>query len=68
MSTVRFSRVYCYMKIQGYLRLVNVTMIYYTMNLLSLLTDTPIALQRYASDGAITDKVCRRKCTEGRGS
>ena len=27
------------------------------------LTDTHMPSQRYASDGAITDKVCRRKCT-----
>ena len=39
------------------------------MKLLTLLTDTPIALQRYAIDGAMySDKVCRRKCIEGRSS
>ena len=47
MSTVRFSRVYCYMKLQGYLRLFNVTRINYTINLLSLLTDTPTLLYSY---------------------
>ena len=51
--------VYYYMKLQGYLRLVNVTMIYYTMNILSLLIDTPTLLFDYATamysdDTAIT--------------
>ena len=33
-----FYGVYCYMKLQGCIRLVNVTMIYYTMDYLTLLT------------------------------
>ena len=41
--------VYCYMKLQGYLRLVNVTMVYYTMNLLSLLIDTPMLFYDYTT-------------------
>ena len=44
------------MKIQGYLRLVNVTRINYIMILLSLLTEASVALQRYAIDGAILIK------------
>ena len=48
MSTV-FYGVYCYMKLQGYTRLFNVTMIYYTMNILSLLTDTPTQFYSYAT-------------------
>ena len=43
-----FSGVYCYMKLQGYLRIVNVTMIYYTMNILSLLIDAYMQLYGYA--------------------
>ena len=48
------------MKLQGYLRLVNVTMIYYTMNLLSLLIDASVALQRYAID-AVEENVQERE-------
>ena len=44
-----FSGVYCYMKLQGYRRLVNVTMIYYTINLLSLLIDAYMQLYGYAT-------------------
>ena len=55
-----FSGVYCSMKLQGYLRLVNVTMIYYTMNLLSLLIDASVALQRYAID-AVEENVQERE-------
>ena len=44
-----FHGVYCYMKLQGYIRLFNVTMIDYTMNLLSLLIDTPTQLYSYAT-------------------
>ena len=44
-----FSRVYCYMKLQGYRSLFNATRINYIMNLLSLLIDTPIQLYDYAT-------------------
>ena len=48
MSTV-FYGVYCYMKLQGYLRLFNVTRIDYTMILLSLLTDSLTQFYSYAT-------------------
>ena len=44
-----FYGVYCYMKLQGYIRLVNVTRIYYTMDYLSLLTDSPTQFYGYAT-------------------
>ena len=68
MSTVRFSRVYCYMKLQGYRRLVNVTRINYIMILLSLLTEASVALQRYAIDGAIQIKSVEENTQEGEAS
>lgn len=46
--TAIFYGVYCYMKLQGCTRLSIVTRIYYTMNLLSLLIDSPTQLYDYA--------------------
>ena len=68
MSTV-FYGVYCYMKLQGYRRLVNCYRIYYTMNLLSLLTDALIQFYDYTIDGAIySDKAVEENEQDGGSS